>query len=258
MDHWRSNGPTGPVDQWHSHQDHVGLPQADQGDRLRRHRHLRLPDLADVRRLRRSGQVPGDGPGPRPRADRQHVPRSGLRPAELRSAPPRDAREHPRGLPGHHGPLVGDPARQHHRDARDPLLRHGADHRGQAQAHRRAVEQGRRDHRGPRGTAHLPPRVLLRHPDEPDIDTFYSYTDPDVRLAVRRHGAALHRRASTLWRSTTAHAHRVSGLPLQGHPQRRHRRRPPAPSRLGDHGADHRQVVLRDGHAGRAGRLRGA
>ena len=27
------------------------------------------------------------------------------------------------------------------------------------------LEQGRRDHRGPRGEAHLPPRVLLRHPE---------------------------------------------------------------------------------------------
>ena len=66
-------------------QDHVGLPQADQGDRVRRDRHVRLPDLADVRRLRRPGQVPGDGPGPRPRADREHVPRRRLRRPHLRA-----------------------------------------------------------------------------------------------------------------------------------------------------------------------------
>src|SRR4029453_13140770 len=40
-------------------------------------------------------------------------------------------------------------------------------------------------------------------------------------------------------------------------PQRGHRRRPPAPPRLRDHGADDRQVVLRDGHRPGPRRLRG-
>ena len=175
-------------------EDHVGLPQADQGDRVRRDRHVRLPHLADVRRLRRPGQVPGDGAGPRPGADRQHVPRRRLRRPQLRAAPAGDAREHPRGLPRHDGPLVGDRARQHHRDAGDALLRHGADHRGQAQVHRGVLEQGRRDHRRLRGEAHLPPRVLLRHPERGRHRHVLRLHRPAVREPVRRHRAALHRR----------------------------------------------------------------
>ena len=109
-------------------QDDVGLPQADQSGGVRRHRHLRLPHLADVRRLRRAGQVPGNGAGPRPGRDHQHLPRRRLRHPQLRPAPSRDPREHSRGLPGDHGSLVGGRAEQHHRDARDAVLRHGTDH----------------------------------------------------------------------------------------------------------------------------------
>ena len=64
---------------------------------------------------------------------------------------------------------------------------------------------------------------------EQDIDTFYSLTDPDVRVVVRRHGAALHRRARPC-RALPPPRPPGQWVPLQGHPQRRHGRRPPASS----------------------------
>ena len=111
-----------------------------------------------------------------------------------------------------HGSLVGDPAGQHHRDAGDAVLRHGADHRGQAQDHRGAVEQGRRDHRRPRREAHLPPRVLLRHPERgghrhvlratPIRSTSRCSSTPPSTASPAVDPVALYRR----------HAHRVSGF----------------------------------------------
>ena len=251
MDHWRSNGPAGPVDQWHSRKTMSAFLKQIKATGF---------DAIDTFDFR-IWQMYGDYGGPA--KYQEMVQDHGLERIvntfhaadyDVRNYAPhisRDAREHLRGLPRHDGPLVGDPARQHHRDAGDALLRHGAGHRGQAQVHRGVLEQGRRDHRRLRGEAHLPPRVLLRHPERARHRDLLQLHRPAVRLAVRRHRAALHRRARP---GGAVQPARAPGerVPLQGHPERGHRRRPPPPPRLRDHGADHRQVVLRDGHAATA------
>ncbi len=58
---------------------------------------------------------------------------------------------------------------------------------------------------------------------EPDIDTFYSYTDPEYVSSLRRHRAALHRLGRP-GSAVSAACPPRERLPLQGHPQRRHRR----------------------------------
>ena len=103
-------------------------------------------------------------------------------------------------------------AGQHHRHAGDALLRHGADHRGQAQVRRRVLEQGRRDHRRVRRPAHVSPRVLLRHPERTRHRDLLLLHRSAVRVAVRRHRPALHRGRRPGRPCTGGTPHRVSGF----------------------------------------------
>ncbi len=231
------------------------LPAAGRRRRVRRDRHLRLPHLADLRAVRLGRQLPGVRAGAGSRAHRQHLPRGLLLPRSLRARGAGHPRHDPRRLPADDGHVVGHPARQHHRHARLALLRRGGRLRRRAQARRRRVGPGGRDHPAVRGQPHLPPRVLRRHPHARSDRPVLLLRRPAVREVLRRHGAALHRRRRPRRRVREAPRAR-HGLPLQRHPpHRRQRRLPDVPGCRGV-GEDHREVVLRDGHRRGPGRLR--
>ena len=251
MDHWRSNGPAGPVDQWHSRKTMSAFLKQIKATGF---------DAIDTFDFR-IWQMYGDYGGPA--KYQEMVQDHGLeRIVNTFHAADYDVRNYAPHLPETHENILEDfrvtmgrwseiqldniivmPATLYYdmEPVTEDKLKYTAE----------LLEQGRRDHRRLRGEAHLPPRVLLRHPERAGHRDLLLLHRPAVRLAVRRHRAALHRRARP---GGAVQPARAPGqrLPLQGHPQRGHRRRPPAPPRLRDHGADHRQVVLRDGHAATA------
>ena len=85
MDHWRSNGPAGPIDQWHSHKTMSAFLKQIKATGF---------DAIDTFDFR-IWQMYGDYGGPAkyqemvqdhgPGADRQHVPRRRLRRPQLRA-----------------------------------------------------------------------------------------------------------------------------------------------------------------------------
>lgn len=246
MDHWRSAGPAGPIDQWHSRDSMsrflkqikaCGFDAIDTFD-------FRIWQILGDYGL--GGDLPGLRPAARAGTDRQHLPRRRLRPADLRPAHRRDPPGDPEdfrvtmdrwsGIQLDNIIDAGDVTYDMAPVTPDKIKTTAALWNAVGEI----TLQGRQ--------ADLP-SFFLRHPVSRGARPVLRRDGPALRQPVRRHRAALHRCRVLLHLRAASHR-----IPLG---DTRDVSAPAAPSRPGDHGADHGQMVLRNGHRGGPRRLRG-